>query len=439
MKLLEDSTMLLHRTKDALTSQKLCTAISSFLTRCLEQLREQENLVVELNRVQCKFHEVLSELWTHAAVEDHTLSDCIWEMSELHGRKGEILGLSVVRCEPVCLIDEKQQRQVAQLVVDLEKTATQHGGTPRPATKLYQLYARTHTLTDILSKLGIQAAETVSEHAANSFFTVLQEAFTGLDKPLEIFIQKCCDLEATISNEEELSTRNPNKLQMLQERTWAENVLRELLKQRSSCLGPALIPVCKSWLQLSCARTSTGYWKDHFDLRKRFFLIGVLFGESQVFQLVRDLKEDAHMMVGAVRSLQDLHELLAFEPGRLAEGLEMMLSLDFQSQHGALRSALASGMGHFASSLGHEDFSAKACQKLLQMSNASDWLDFNQPAFMCETSWALAKMLSKCPCVASLHAVELKTLSEQVRDKYRREACAVKYALELEHLLGERA
>jgi len=378
----------------------------------VKQLGAQE-LGADMEQVREKLVPIIHKLWLQDSVEWSVLVDLIWDLVYLHTEKS--LGLHISRGNAVC-VDTSGKSYVEDLLTDLEDAEVRCS---RDSTALYRLCAKTHTFCEITAHL-CQGKDAATDKAN----VVLDEAFFALKEPLKIFVDKNCGAD-------EWSEKD---------KSWAEEILGKLLTQRVS---GAASHFCLDWVQQSTAGDG---WKDHFDLRRRFLLLGTLFGEEEILKQVKEMKDDADMTVGAVRALQDLNELKAFQPQLLAEGLQTMLTVPLESaEKQQLYEALVSAMGTFASGLQNSgvDLAARACERILEMSSSRSWRGFSEAALMHETSWALTKIIKKWPCLVEAMSKELSeevaNLSRTIRNKYRNETEAVKYANDLEGLIAGRA
>eukprot|EP00931_Biecheleriopsis_adriatica_P075303 TRINITY_DN49203_c0_g1_i1.p1 TRINITY_DN49203_c0_g1~~TRINITY_DN49203_c0_g1_i1.p1 ORF type:complete len:857 (-),score=187.81 TRINITY_DN49203_c0_g1_i1:52-2622(-) len=358
------------------------------------------------HEAQNKLCDVMDHFWQK---DSKVLECCLWELIKLS--KHCILGLHISKEQLLCKQATGHQMQDDKLLQYMGKCTN-------PVKKLgHKLHSRTHMMQDILERI----VACTTDEVADVLSAVLDEVEHAVKQPVRVFMH---------SNDEEFSAdvaRHTTKA----ERDWAREVLRTMLHQR---VDPPrqVMQLCLQW-----ARTAA-LWH-HIEMRQRFVLLGTLFGESI---LVLQLKNTAvlqesngeDVLWAVIRALQDLKVLHPFDPSLLQEGLDALLSVN-ASSGARLGSAIAGGLATLLPDNPSAEAVEAALERLMSLSSGKAG-ELGLTAFMHEVSWALHSILSKSSKLSADQARSVKSLSEEIQNKYNDEANAAKYAADIARIVS---
>eukprot|EP00930_Biecheleria_cincta_P041744 TRINITY_DN28669_c0_g2_i1.p1 TRINITY_DN28669_c0_g2~~TRINITY_DN28669_c0_g2_i1.p1 ORF type:complete len:917 (-),score=211.76 TRINITY_DN28669_c0_g2_i1:254-3004(-) len=384
---------------DAQSVRHSCEALGKLVrARMQDGEAPPEELLEKLCEVMDKF----------SHTDTKVLECCMWELVKLY--KHCSLGLRISVRESICHTTACQEMRHEQLLRSLEKCSN-------PLRKLvHQLYARRHPMCSIVRRLAVQSSEDV----ADVLPCILDDVRFVLSQPVKMFMD---------SNDGEVKPDRNNSCYTPAERKFAHDVVAALFKQRVQ-LPEKAVPGCLQWAKSSWQR---------IDMRLRFVLVGILFGESALLRQLADpkiLQEEngEDVLVAVIRALQDLTVLHTFDQEVLSQGLRALLDINVGSR-GRLGSALASGMATLFPENPSPAAMEETLDKLLSLSTGQA-REFGRAAFMHEVSWSLHSILSKAPNLAGSQVRAVKLLSEEIQKSYHEEAQATKYASEIAQLIS---
>jgi len=260
---------------------------------------------------QTKLFEVMEKF---CEKDSKVMESCLWALIKLS--KNYFFGLHISQEQLLCEPSNDALAQDEQLLRYISMCAN-------PVPKLcHQLSARRHSIHDIKKRLFECRPEDIKE----VFFAILDDAEYCLWQPTQIFMD---------ANDGDERPDQDGWMPSQAERDWAKEVLNALVAQRIA-LPPDVAPLTLQWAK------SAKSW-DCRALRRRFLIVGALFGEATLLGQLKQqgAKDDA--CVAAIRALMDVKQLHAFNPKTLSEGLTALLDIDVDSC-GALASAMAGGM-----------------------------------------------------------------------------------------------